>query len=290
MKTVRLFVIAMLLIAPWPLAAQEANPPTADAPGVEAEAASTPPTVEKAEAEPGYSTEAENAFSEKPNAAQVKAEAEPNDESSVATEDAKSDGLDASVPLREPILESDKPRVVYPPDRPAWVDSPPNKKGEIERIAVSSGPHVTAGEARRQLEEAIRQAAADYVNHHLGANNAAQYISYQDEVKIVDDYEEVAEFSIGPMRQAHALLEFDETFRGKIEQEWKEALTLSRLMKTGLGSAAVFLLLSVILGYFRADTATRGYYTRRLRFGAATVILVLAAAIYVAVRYIPWMI
>jgi hypothetical protein len=52
----------------------------------------------------------------------------------------------------------------------------------------------------------------------------------------------------------------------------------------------MLVLLSVVLGYFKADTATRGYYTRRLRFGVATVILALAAAVYFAARWLPWMI
>jgi hypothetical protein len=138
------------------------------------------------------------------------------------------------------------------------------------------------------LEEAIKIAADDYVNRHLGSNHAARFVSYQ--IAAAETYEERPEFSVGPMYQAHALLEFDESFRSKAEKEWKEALTLSRLLKTGLGAGAMLVLLSVVLGYFKADNATRGYYTRRLRFGAATVILALAAAVYVAARLLPWMI
>jgi hypothetical protein len=122
----------------------------------------------------------------------------------------------------------------------------------------------------------------------LGSNHAARFITYS--IAPVETYEERPEFSVGPMNQAHALLQFDEAFRTKAERDWKEALTLSRLLKTGLGGAAMLVLLSVVLGYFKADTATRGYYTRRLRFGVATVILALAAAVYFAARWLPWMI
>jgi hypothetical protein len=205
----------------------------------------------------------------------VPEEVTPAPQASAATQDE-------SPAISEPV------RVVYPDDRPAWVESSQVREGEIDRIAVSSGPHFSQGEARRQLEEAIKQAADEYVNHHLGSNHAARFISY--EVAPVETYEERPEFSVGPMYQAHALLGFDEAFRTKAERDWREALTLSRLLKTGLGGAAMLVLLSVVLGYFKADTATRGYYTRRLRFGAATVILALAAAIFFAVRWIPWMI
>jgi hypothetical protein len=261
MKTVRLFIVALLLMSPWSLAAQEESPVPAEDAAVQVEAAPAE-AAPKAEAEPEESLAAEGSLAAEPEPAPGKAESEPIPESQSG--------------------------IIYPADRPAWVDAPPVKEGEVDRIAVSSGPHATAGEARRQLEEAVKQAAADYVNRHLGAGNAAHFISY--DVTRKDVYKEQVEFSFGPMHQAHVMLEFNPQFRDHIEREWKEALTLSRLLKTGLGSAAVFLLLSVVLGYFRADTATRGYYTRRLRFGAATAILALAAAIYFAVRYIPWMI
>lgn len=183
-------------------------------------------------------------------------------------------------------LSAEPPRVIYPEDRPDWVDASPSKVGERERIAVSSGPHYSLGEARRQLAEAIRTAADEYVDHHLGVNNASRYIRY--EVQPIVTFEERPEFSFGPMHQAHALLEFDEAFRRQIEEDWKEALTFSRLLKIGLGSGALFVLLAVLLGYLKAEHVTRGVYTRRLRFAAATVILALVAAIFFAASWFPW--
>ncbi|MBW3598565.1 MAG: hypothetical protein KY475_15000 [Planctomycetes bacterium] len=201
-----------------------------------------------------------------------------------ALADSPADEEAAAPAAGEDALEA--PRVVYPENRPEWVEAPPAKEGEIDRIAVTSGPHYSLGEARRQLEEAVRQATDDYVNRHLGAAGATRYLHYN--VAPVETFEERPEFSFGPMHQAHALLEFDEAFRRQAEADWKEALTLSRLVRTGLIGGAVFILLAVLLGYLRADNATRGFYTRRLRLGAATVILALAAVVYFAVRTIPW--
>jgi hypothetical protein len=232
---------------------------------------------------PRWSVAADEADSVSPRDAEVKAPVAPDDD---AAPQSPAEAEDKS-PISEPV------RVVYPDDRPEWVEAAATSQltkaqGRIDRIAVSSGPHFSQGEARRQLEEAIDQAAADYLNRHLGSNHAARFVTYA--VAPVETYEERPEFSVGPMYQAHALLEFNESFRRQAENDWKEALTLSRLLKTGLGGAAMLVLLAVVLGYFKADTATRGYYTRRLRFGAATVILALAAAIFFAVRWIPWMI
>jgi hypothetical protein len=181
---------------------------------------------------------------------------------------------------------SETPRVIYPEDRPEWVEAPVSREGEIDRIAVVSGPHYSLGEARRQLDEAVQRAVDDYVNRHLGTTGATRYIHY--EAAPVETFEERPQFSFGPMHQAHALLEFDEAFRRRVENDWKEALTLSRLVRTGLTGGALFLGLAVLLGYLRADNATRGFYTRRLRLGAAAVILALAAVIYFAARTVPW--
>ncbi len=206
---------------------------------------------------------------------------------SPATQDAPPNEAERSTAPEEKLERaSDSPRVIYPDDRPAWVEAPPTKDGALEQVSVTSGPHYSLGEARRQLAEAVKTAADDYVDRHLGVNDAARYIHY--EVQPVNTYEERPEFSFGPMYQTHALLQFDDAFRRQAEQDWKEAVTLSRLVKIGLGGAAMFLLLAVAAGYLKADNATRGFYTRRLRFGAATVILALAAAVFFAVRWIPW--
>jgi hypothetical protein len=205
---------------------------------------------------------------------------------------AEQGSVPASSAVQEPSLAvsvaaaSGPSRVIYPDDRPEWVEAAPVKDGALDRIAVTSGPHYSLGEARRQLEEAVKTAADEYVNHHLGAPKAAQYIRF--EVTPTKTYEERPHFSFGPMYQSHALLQFDESFRRQVEQDWKEAVTLSRLVKTGLSGGAIFILLAVVFGYLKADNATRGFYTRRLRFGAATMILAVAAAVYFAAQWIPW--
>jgi purine-cytosine permease-like protein len=61
------------------------------------------------------------------------------------------------------------------------------------------------------------------------------------------------------------------------------------LFQTGLGAGAVLLLLGTMFSYLKLDTETRGYYTGRLQFGAAGVILAIIAAGVVCANWIPWM-
>jgi hypothetical protein len=91
------------------------------------------------------------------------------------------------------------------------------------------------------------------------------------------------------MNQVHAQLAFDDQFREEIEARWSEIRSRSRLLQTGMGASIVLLMLGSLYGYFRLDTATRGYYTRRLQFGTAAAILALVAASVLLARLVPWM-
>jgi uncharacterized integral membrane protein len=65
--------------------------------------------------------------------------------------------------------------------------------------------------------------------------------------------------------------------------------TAYRLRGLALGFGAVLCLLSVVFGYFRLDTATRGYYTGRLQFLAATAILIVIVAGALLATRVMWM-
>ena len=56
-----------------------------------------------------------------------------------------------------------------------------------------------------------------------------------------------------------------------------------------MGAGIVLLLVTTLFGYFKLDTATRGYYTGRLQFAAAAAILALVAASVLLAKWIPWM-
>ena len=98
------------------------------------------------------------------------------------------------------------------------------------------------------------------------------------------------------MYQTHALLEFGPAFRkeldsrrGELERYVRETATAYRLRGLALGFGAVLCLLSVVFGYFRLDTATRGYYTGRLQFLAATAILIVIVAGALLASRVMWM-
>ncbi len=217
----------------------------------------------------------------------VKASPEPAAKDNPAAEEAD----ESAIPL-----EADPGKTPLPA-RPAWVDSLPERVGDVYRVTVSSGPQEKLGECGPALDQELKKAVAAYIDEYFGATAAAgklrpsQVIAYdlgyihRQLVKPGHTFEERLHLSFGPMYQTHALLELGPAFRaqldgrrGDLERYVQETTMAHRLRGLALGFGAVLCLLSVVFAYFRLDTATRGYYTGRLQFLAATAILIVMVA------------
>jgi hypothetical protein len=190
----------------------------------------------------------------------------------------------------EPVL-AEPVGVVIPP-RPAsaaWVDSAPVRDGDVHTTAVCSGPFETQQECRVALDRGLQQAVAEYIDWYLRVNASGRIqpstrVHYEvaeirrDLVRPQNIYTEQVHVSVGPMVQMHALLEFDQAFRQDLDHRWQECVALGRMRGVGLAFGVVVALLATFFGYTKADTATRGYYTGRLRLTAVAVILTVIVA------------
>lgn len=179
---------------------------------------------------------------------------------------------------------------------PAWVESLPNRAGAVHTTAVSSGPFFKRRDCELALDSKLKEKTDEYINEYLGHSRAALFPSLNYNSDYVRmrllrpeniHYEEITGTSYGDMQQAHALLEFDNAFRQELDRSWAHLVKTSHLLKTGFGAAGVVAMLSVLFGYFRTDTATRGYYSRRLQFLAVTAILGLVATGVFLVKWLP---
>lgn len=213
------------------------------------------------------------------------AEPTPSSTSSAIPLEAEDSGADDSFEPRA--------RVIIPPGRPEWVEADfTDAGGEVERLAVSSGPYKGRHEATEALEEELKKATRNYVAEFLGNETAATLVPVdigyirQELIPAGHTYTEQIEVSVGKMYQSHALLEFTPRFQQHLRERWQRIVVTSRVLKLGVISVGVLMVLGVVFGYFKADTATRGYYSTRLQLGSATAILALVAGALLLFRHL----
>jgi uncharacterized integral membrane protein len=200
-----------------------------------------------------------------------------------------------------------EPGKVTKPKRPAWVDGEPVQVGDAYQVSVSSGPQEKLAECPPALDLQLKKAVAAYIDDYFepetaGSCRVSDIIWYdlgyikKYLVKRGNTFEEKLQMSFGPMYQTHVLLEFGPKFRKDLEDRRvalknyaRERAIAIRLRGLALGFGAVLCLLTVVYGYFRLDTATRGYYTGRLQFLAATAILIAIVAGALLASRVMWM-
>jgi uncharacterized integral membrane protein len=224
-----------------------------------------------------YAAGAEEADDESPDAVA--------DESEVSTPSSDDDAITpANEPYETAIEIETRTNVVREPPPPDWVESEGVQTGDTYLVAVSSGPREDKLECRRALDEELDKAVDAYVDKHLEKvcfNNikASTFVNYElsyiKDNLVKDTHQEVIRVSFGPMHQMHALLEFGSEFQKDLDVRGEEIDKRWRLTGTALAVGFVLALLGVVFGYFRLDTATRGYYAGRLRLASAVVILTL---------------
>jgi hypothetical protein len=180
--------------------------------------------------------------------------------------------------------------------RPEWVDREDTDVGPVHQISVASGPYLRHREARQELERQLKLVTDEYINECVGSQHGARWIGLNAEqirqtlVGPENIYDEkVISPSFGVMHQSHALLEFGPEFHQDIEQAWHNVVARAQLVKLALVAGAVLGMLALLFGYFNADTATKGFYTGRLKFVTAVAILGLVALGIFLARSIPWL-
>lgn len=180
--------------------------------------------------------------------------------------------------------------------RPEWVDQPDRDLGEVHLISIAAGPYRLQRDARKELSRQLKIATDEYLNEVVGHRHASRWIGYdKDEIRhrfvapahIYD--EKVISPSFGVMHQSHALLEFGPAFHQEVEQDWHQVMARTQLAKVALTGGAVLGMLVLMFGYFNADSATRGFYSGRLKFVTVVAILAVVATGLLIARSIPWL-
>lgn len=161
--------------------------------------------------------------------------------------------------------------------RPDWVDA-----GEVRlpngifRMTSAAGPFSSTEECFQTVPSMTRGIVARYVGRFLG-NEAASRLdvppSFVESVLLKDQWiGEIESETLGTtMYEIHVLVEFDDAARRQLERMWHEQRLEQRLTLTVAASGLVLLLLGTTFGYLKLDTATRGFYSGRLKLAAGAI-------------------
>jgi len=183
--------------------------------------------------------------------------------------------------------------------RPSWVRYPPANQSQAYRqpgkYLVSSGPHIDDAACRRALNEKLIAATTEFVESYLQHPQAMQLLQY-DERALLDQlvepeywHLESQQFAVGEMRQAYALVDFDDAFCRDLQHRWNAAVSTSRLKQWGLVAGGLLSLLGITRSYLRRNATTEARESRRLKFVTATAILLVGTAGFVIAKRMIWL-
>ena len=90
---------------------------------------------------------------------------------------------------------------------------------------------------------------------------------------LVKQYTEQSERSCGPMYRMYTLVEFTPSVDSELRRHWASLQRQDTFGMVGVGAASVLGLLGLVYGLLKVDTATKGYYTKRLFIGVPAAII-----------------
>jgi hypothetical protein len=186
---------------------------------------------------------------------------------------------DEQLPIVEPYLNP-----TMSPARPDWVDHPPKLDGPVQRVVVQAGPYSTLTEChevlRQEMARVVQEHVQELANQWMGRVTYAPNldwmgVSHATVVRemLADQFVETTQASVGEMKTAWALLEFDQADDQRLLKAWQTYARRDGIAITAVGSLLVLGALGLVYGLISVDTWTRGYYTKRLFIGVPAAII-----------------
>jgi hypothetical protein len=169
-----------------------------------------------------------------------------------------------------------------PAERPEWVDREGAfRADETYQMKIHVGPYTTLEECEKALPDAWNEAIRGYVDEYIenGAGGRVRLSeAYVREQMIVGRYDEpfllrATPTQSAPMVRTHLLLAVTEETHERLKGQWKSEVVEERIGRVGGVGGGILAMVLALFGYLRIDTATKGYYSGRLKLAATGVIL-----------------
>jgi hypothetical protein len=188
---------------------------------------------------------------------------------------------------RPPVAPSHaKTELVTAKSRPSWVDDPPMFVGNARRVVAHTDPYSTVEECYDALRIKMRELVLSHIQERAQEVSPGHYayVPSLDALRISDDYIkrelcpeepyiETVESSVGDMLRAHMLLEFQDRQDEQLLDRWRAFARRANVVRIAAFGGFAVLGLGLIYGLLKIDTATRGYYTKRLFLGVPAAII-----------------
>lgn len=176
---------------------------------------------------------------------------------------------------------------------PAWLPKSEAALQELEKVD-DKGSRVLVGKvsaspekAREELRKALEQEVAKWASPDVPTDWRAPkdvYDAIGGEVYLQPIAQEIETDPKSPeiyvVYRGIQKADFSDASRARVVEVREQQLVTARLIKLGGGLGFVLICLGCLTGYVRADEATKGYYTNRLRLAAAVGAGVAGTAIY----------
>lgn len=151
--------------------------------------------------------------------------------------------------------------------RPDWVSSPPAEIDGHPAVVVQSAQWETARECKSELLALIHAEAMQFATDVVYSNQVdgpAEFPLSPNDLRQItrDEYEEEVETSVGPMKQVHQLIVFDDGFKGSLRDRYYQANVEERLAQAGFMSGGLVLLLATVFGVLKVSTRSSRKETR----------------------------
>jgi hypothetical protein len=188
---------------------------------------------------------------------------------------------EARIETPAPPLPPTPPRAKKAPKRRPQPPTPPRPPVVDEYVE----PKVIAGRLSATEDRARADARLQLVNMFPGWLDPNVPRDWHVPNRLVDGMiREVTivpvERDYGTLYQATMLVDASPRTRRQIVEAYRHEQVVKRLVVLGGGLAFALIALSALSGYIRADEATKGYYTNRLRFVSAVGVGAAGVAIY----------
>jgi hypothetical protein len=182
------------------------------------------------------------------------------------------------------------PQPPAPDNRPEWLDQGYFRVGDVVRRVVSAGPYATIEECELAMRSEIDNAVCRHVATLVGeqpVSMAAIGITPAFVMRecVVDQYAEQRESETGfTVWNQYARLEFSPSIDNRLIDRFQATERTRRVAGVALAGGGVMGLLAVVLGLLRLDTATKGYYTKRLFIGVPVAIIAVLGLLAMVVQ------